>query len=116
MFGEKDFQQLAVVRRLSADLNLGVEIVPMPTVREPDGLAMSTRNRYLSPPDRERALSLSRALLAAKEAAAGGERDVAALIAKARAVLDPAVDKPGLRRDPQRRHPGADRAPGRAGR
>ena len=69
VFGEKDFQQLALVRRLSADLNLGVEIVAMPTVREPDGLAMSIRNRYLSPPDRERALSLSRALLAAKEAA-----------------------------------------------
>ncbi len=93
VFGEKDFQQLALVRRLSTDLNLGVEIIPMPTVREPDGLAMSTRNRYLSPTDRERALSLSRALQAAREAAVAGERDVAALVAKARAILDPAVDK-----------------------
>jgi pantoate--beta-alanine ligase len=93
VFGEKDFQQLALVRRLSTDLNLGVDIIAMPTVREPDGLAMSTRNRYLSPPDRERALSLSRALLAAREAAVAGELDVAALVAKARAILDPAVDK-----------------------
>ena len=73
VFGEKDFQQLAVVRRMVADLDLGVEIVGLPTVREPDGLAMSSRNRYLSPPDRKRALALYRALTAARQAAADGE-------------------------------------------
>ena len=93
VFGEKDFQQLALVRRLSADLNLGVDIVAMPTVREPDGLAMSTRNRYLSSADRSRAVSLSRALATAREAAAAGERGAAALVQKARAILDPSVDR-----------------------
>lgn len=53
VFGEKDYQQLKVVTRMAADLDLGIEIVPLPTFREPDGLAMSSRNRYLSPQDRE---------------------------------------------------------------
>ncbi len=74
-FGRKDAQQLAVVRRLVRDLRLDVEIVPMPTVREPDGLAMSSRNAYLSPEQREAALVLSRALGRAGELFAGGERD-----------------------------------------
>jgi pantoate--beta-alanine ligase len=88
IFGEKDFQQLAIVRRLVADLAMGIEIVGLPTVREPDGLAMSSRNAYLSSAERARALSLSRALFAARERAAAGERDAKALVDGARAALD----------------------------
>ncbi|HLK90592.1 MAG TPA: pantoate--beta-alanine ligase [Polyangia bacterium] len=88
IFGEKDFQQLAIVRRLVADLAMGIEIVGLPTVREPDGLAMSSRNAYLSSAERGRALSLSRALFAARDRAAAGERDAKALLDGARAALD----------------------------
>ncbi|MBF9073538.1 pantoate--beta-alanine ligase [Streptacidiphilus fuscans] len=73
-FGEKDGQQLALIRRMVADLNFPVEIVGVPTVREPDGLALSSRNRFLSAAERERALTLSRALFAARDAReAGGD-------------------------------------------
>ena len=71
-FGQKDAQQALVIRKLVADLNMPVRVVVCPTVREPDGLAMSSRNAYLSPDERERALGLSRALRAAEEAAARG--------------------------------------------
>lgn len=88
VFGEKDFQQLVVIKRLSKDLNLGVEIVAHPTVREPDGLAMSSRNKYLSEEERNSALSLSRALLAARDMVAKGERRVDNLVAKAKEIIE----------------------------
>jgi pantoate--beta-alanine ligase len=67
VFGEKDYQQLLVVRRLALDLHLGVEVVGMPIFREADGLAMSSRNAYLTPPERRRALALHRGLEAARK-------------------------------------------------
>jgi len=78
-FGEKDYQQLRVIERMVRDLNLPVTIVPCPTVREPDGLALSSRNVRLEPADRKAARVLSRALEAARSAAAKGERDGEAL-------------------------------------
>lgn len=74
-FGAKDAQQVAVVRRMVADLNLPVRIEVLPTVREPDGVAMSSRNVRLSPDERRRATAISRGLIAARDAAAAGERD-----------------------------------------
>ena len=86
-FGQKDAQQLAVVRRLASDLDTGADIVGCPIVRDPDGLAVSSRNVYLSPAEREAALTLSRVLRAAAGEYASGERDVAALRERMRAVL-----------------------------
>jgi len=78
-FGRKDAQQLRVIQRMVTDLNLPVEIAPMPIVREPDGLAMSSRNSYLSPREREAALVLSRGLRAAAEHWHAGKRDATAI-------------------------------------
>jgi pantoate--beta-alanine ligase len=78
-FGRKDAQQLAVVRQMAADLSFPVDIVAVSTVRHEDGLALSSRNRFLTPEDRHRARSLSRGLLAAATAAEAGQRDGAAL-------------------------------------
>ncbi|MDZ4861575.1 MAG: pantoate--beta-alanine ligase [Candidatus Hydrogenedentes bacterium] len=74
-FGQKDAQQCAVIRRMTRDLEFGIEIVVMPTVREPDGLAMSSRNRYLNAEERERALCLSRSLFEADRVMQAGERN-----------------------------------------
>ncbi|HVO30041.1 MAG TPA: pantoate--beta-alanine ligase [bacterium] len=87
VFGQKDWQQLAVLRRMTKDLNLAVEIVGHPIVREPDGLALSSRNVYLSPEERTRALALSRSLAEIDEAWRGGERDPQALEAIGRRVI-----------------------------
>ncbi len=86
-FGQKDAQQLVVIRRLVRDLNLPVQVEARPTVREADGLAMSSRNSLLSAQERERALALPAALEAAAVLAAGGERSVAAIEAGAREAL-----------------------------
>lgn len=90
VFGQKDLQQASLVRAMVRDLDFPVEIVVHPIVREDDGLAMSSRNVYLGPEDRRRALALSRALRAAREAFDRGEHDAARLRAAGRAVLDAA--------------------------
>lgn len=87
VFGEKDFQQMMVIRRMVSDLNMDIEIVAGPTVREPDGLAMSSRNAYLKPNQRESALSLFRALTQAAQRVKAGMRDGAAVVDEARAFI-----------------------------
>lgn len=95
-FGEKDAQQLRVIRRMIRDLNFPVELVAVPTVREPDGLALSSRNVFLSPEDRAQAVVLHEALDTAARAAAEGERCVAALRA---ILLDTLARAPRARTD-----------------
>jgi pantoate--beta-alanine ligase len=90
LFGEKDYQQLVLVRRMSGELELGVGVGGVPTVREPDGLALSSRNVFLAPDQRGQALALSRALFAGRDAASDGAD---AAVAAARPVL---ADAPGV--------------------
>ena len=94
VFGEKDWQQLVVIRRMATDLDLPVEIVGVPTVRETDGLAMSSRNRYLTPEERRNAPTLYAALMACAERLRAGERDCAALATDARTRLTAAGFRP----------------------
>ncbi|HEY6461844.1 MAG TPA: pantoate--beta-alanine ligase [Polyangiaceae bacterium] len=91
VFGRKDYQQLLVVRRMTIDMLLPVAVVGHPIVREPDGLAMSSRNAYLSAEERVRALAIVRSLAAASRRFADGERDPGALEGVARAVLEPSA-------------------------
>lgn len=87
LFGQKDFQQLAVIRRMAIDLDMGIDIISVPTVREPDGLALSSRNRRLSPGDRRASVAVPDALRSAVEALAAGETDAQELERTALRVL-----------------------------
>jgi pantoate--beta-alanine ligase len=92
-FGEKDFQQLAVIRRMEADLGLGVTVRGVPTVRDPDGLALSSRNAYLSAEERRRALTLPQSLEQARVAILGGDSVAAALDDAKRRLTDAGFSK-----------------------
>lgn len=93
-FGQKDAQQALVIKRLVRDLDMPVRIEVCPTVREPDGLAMSSRNAHLAPDERERATALHRALQAIQDVVAAGERDSASAIERGRAELTSSHLKP----------------------
>jgi pantoate--beta-alanine ligase len=95
LFGKKDFQQLKVIERMVRDLNFPIKIIGVETVREKDGLAMSSRNTYLSADDRRAGLSLSRALFAARESAARGERSATKLVKAAKKIIS-AIGSPRI--------------------
>ena len=88
VFGEKDFQQLTIIRRMVKDLNFAVNIVGGETVREPDGLAMSSRNAYLKPEQRPAALSLNRALRQAQKQVANGETQADKIVSNAKTIME----------------------------
>lgn len=88
VFGQKDYQQLVVIRRMVKDLNLPIDVVSMQTVREKDGLAMSSRNRYLSPKERKAALSISRALGLAENMVRQGKADLNAILKTVRETIE----------------------------
>ena len=94
--GQKDFQQAAIIRKMVSDLDMNVKIRICPTVREKDGLALSSRNRYLSPVERGRALGLFRSLVLARELCAAGERDCGRIVRKMtgllKSLIDPSTD------------------------
>jgi pantoate--beta-alanine ligase len=102
-FGQKDAQQAVIIRRMARDLDFPVAIEVLPTVREPDGLAMSSRNAYLTPEERRRASALNRALRAAEEVAGSGEGSAEAALEAARAELEQAGIEPEYleARDPE---------------
>jgi pantoate--beta-alanine ligase len=91
-FGQKDYQQVQVIRRMTRDLHIGTEIRVCPTVREPDGLAMSTRNLYLNAAQRQVALRIIRALRAGEALVRDGERDVGRILARMTGELGPDSD------------------------
>ena len=86
-FGQKDAQQLLVIKKMTADLDMGIEIVAVPTVREPDGLAMSSRNTYLSAEERKQAVVLYQALELAQKLYSGGEKDAKAILKQMTALI-----------------------------
>ncbi len=88
-FGQKDAQQAAVIRRMTRDLDFGIEIIVLPIVREPDGLACSSRNKYLNEEERERALCLSRGLFQAQELLEKGERNIQLILDTVREAMQP---------------------------
>jgi len=88
VFGRKDFQQLCIIKRMAADLDLRVEIIGVDTVREPDGLAMSSRNSYLTPEERRAASAIPAAIEEARRAVAGGERKVSEIIKKCKNIIE----------------------------
>ena len=92
IFGRKDFQQLAVIKRMVADLNMDIEVIGIPTVREPDGLAMSSRNAYLKEGARESALSLSRSLRRAANLYNRGERNAGVILQEVKDFIEKQPD------------------------